>query len=88
MPENGEWNNRAGDEFVEFKRLVAEEEKRRFVNMREGLIDVMVCLEREYDMPSARRMKKRVLDSRSTEELRLIMDGLLVVAGFNVRQTE
>jgi hypothetical protein len=65
---------------------MANEEKRRFVNMREALLDVIVSIERNHpDMKFSRRIKKRILESRSEAELRLIMDGMLVLAGFEVR---
>lgn len=79
--------NRASEEFISHKAVLAEEEKRRFTNMRETVLDVVVALERENpDGKFAKRLKKRALMARSEEECRLIMDGLLVLAGFNVKQ--
>ena len=86
MPvENGERENRAAEDFMAHQHDMAEEDKRKFVNMRETLIDVLVDLDREEGLKFARKLKKRVIDSRSSEELRLIMDGMLVLAGFAVR---
>ena len=86
MSDDEKYENRAAEDFMENRRIIAEEEKRRFVNMREALLDVVVTIERDHsEMKFAKRLKKRVLESRSEEELRLIMDGMLVLAGFAVR---
>ena len=77
--------NRAAEDFMACRHDEAEEEKRRFVNMREALIDVLTDLEREEDLKFAKKLKRRVLDSRSIEELRLITDGMLILAGFAIR---
>ena len=79
--------NRASEEFMDHKAILAEEEKRRFTNMRETVLDIVVDLERNHpEMKFAKRLKKRALMARSEVECRLIMDGLLVIAGFNVKQ--
>jgi len=85
MSDDDRHDNRAAEEFIDHRRDVAEEAKRRFVNMREALIDVLVTIERNHDEKFAKKLKKRVIDSRSEAELRLIMDGMLVLAGFAVR---
>jgi len=79
------YENRAAEDFIGHKEIIAKEEKRRFVNMREALIDVLCTLEREADVQFTRRLKKRVIDSRSESELRMVMDGLLVISGFHSR---
>jgi hypothetical protein len=86
MSDDERYENRAGEDFMEHKRTLAEEEKRRFVNTREAVLDVLVAIEREHtEMKWARKLKKRVLESRSESELRIVMDGMLVLAGFAVR---
>ena len=82
---SSEKNARAGQEFMEEHADRAEDEKRRYLNMRETLLDVLMDLERECDLNFAKQLKRRALDARSINELRMIMDGLLVLAGFNVR---
>lgn len=78
-------SNRAGEDFMDREKVLADEKRRRFVNMREALIDVLVTIEKDHGQKFATKLKRRVLDSRSEEELRLIMDGMLVLAGFVVR---
>jgi len=77
--------NRAAEDFMAHEKAMADEKKRRFVNMREALIDVLVTIERDHDEKFARKLKKRTLDSRSEDELRFVMDGMLVLAGFAIR---
>ena len=85
MSEEGTRDNRAGEDFMDREAAAAHERKRRFVNMREAMLDVLVTIEKEHDQRFAKKLKRRVLDSRSEEELRLVMDGMLVLAGFAVR---
>lgn len=80
--------NRASEEFGNHAEILIEEDKRRFVNMREAMIDVLVELERQGDLRFTKKLKKRALESRSMEELRFVMDGMLVLAGFAVRPTQ
>jgi len=70
---------------MEYKARMAEEECRRFVNSREILLDVVMELERGQDEKFARKLKKRALEARSEQELRMVMDGLLVLAGFHLK---
>lgn len=70
--------NRAAQEFMDRETQKAENEKMAFVNMRETLLDVLIYMEEQANTKLTRKLKKRVLDSRSKEELRLIMDGLQV----------
>ena len=80
--------NRASEDFQAYHDDVVDERKRRFVNMREALIDVLVTIEKQHDEKFAKKLKKRTVDARSEEELRFIMDGMLVLAGFAVRPSE
>ena len=80
--------NRASEDFQHHHDELFEEKKRRFVNMREALIDVLTTIERDHDEKFAKKLKKRTVDARSVEELRFIMDGMLVIAGFVVRPSE
>lgn len=77
--------NQASLDFMAHQNTIMDESKRRFVNMREALLDVIVELDREHNQKFAKRLKKRILESRSEEELRIIMDGMLVLAGFVIR---
>jgi hypothetical protein len=86
MTEEDRRGNRAGEDFMDHKQVLADEERRRFVNSREALIDVLVAIEKDHsEMKWAPKLKKRVLAARSENELRLIMDGMLVLAGLVVR---
>lgn len=87
MDNEGRSENRAAEDFMEYGVAQLEEEKRQFVNMREMLLDVIIHLEKEQeDLKFTKRVKKRILEARSSTELRLIMDGLLVLTGFTLRQ--
>lgn len=76
--------NRAAEEFMDVAINEAGERKRRFVNEREMLLDVVISIEKEYEEKFAKKVKKRILESRTSEELKLIMNGLMVLAGFAV----
>ena len=43
---------------------------------------------KRHGLKCAKKLKKRAVDSRSVGELRFIMDGLLVLAGYTVRSVE
>jgi hypothetical protein len=60
-----------------------KEESRRFMNMKNSLLDILEALEHEYDLAFVANLRNRVKKSKSKEELRLIMDGMLVIAGFS-----
>ncbi len=80
---NNGHENRAAEDFMDAKYQEASVEKRRFVNMREAMLDVLISLDYESDnLRFVRKLKKRVLESRSIEELRLIMDGILALSNF------
>lgn len=63
-------------------RVSKQEHKRSFDNMQGALLDIMQALEHEYDLEFVKSLRLRVENSKTKEELRLIMDGLLTIAGF------
>lgn len=60
-----------------------KEEARRFTNMKNSMLDILEALEHEYDLAFVSNLRERVEASKSQEELRIIMDGMLVIAGFS-----
>jgi hypothetical protein len=63
-------------------KALTREEKRRFTNMKNAMSDILQALENEYDLEFVTNLRKRVERSKSKEELRFIMDGMMVIAGF------
>jgi hypothetical protein len=59
-----------------------KEEARQFSNMKGAMMDILEALEHEYDLDFVKSLRVRVKRSQNKEELRLIMDGMLVIAGF------
>lgn len=84
----GDGENPAIEEFEDNVMTVMLEKKRQFVNTREAVIDVIIEMDRSHGLKCAKKLKKRAVDARTVEELRLIMDGLLVLAGYAVRSVE
>lgn len=81
-------DNPAIEEFENKALAEVDEKKRQFVNTRETVIDVLIEMDRQHNLKCAKKLKKRAVDSRSLNELRFIMDGLLVLAGYTVRSVE
>lgn len=86
MQNDGE--NPAIEEFEDNAMADVAEKKRQFVNTRETVIDILIEMDRQHGLRCAKKLKKRAVDSRTVSELRVIMDGLLVLAGYTVRSVE
>lgn len=86
MHNDGE--NPAIEEFENNAMAEVDERKRQFVNTRETVIDVLIEMDRQHNLKCAKKLKKRAVDSRTIDELRVIMDGLLVLAGYTIRSVE
>lgn len=73
------FNPTASNEFMDNERYDAEYRCREFLNSREILLDVLFHLEKDGNFAFAPKMKRRVLNSRTMAEIRLVMDGLLSI---------
>ena len=77
----------ARDDFMDQKKTAADEDCRRFLNMRAMLLDIAYTLEKDEKMKFVCNIRRRILDARSESELRMVMDGLLVLTGFSLRNS-
>lgn len=82
-----EYENRAAMEFLQQEQQLDEIHKDKFVNMRETLLDVLIYMEEYGGGKVVKKLKTRVLDSRSCEELKVISDGLKAVQNFTPVET-
>ena len=73
--------NQAAEDFRDGEMDLLDERTRRFANMREMLMDVLIEIERNGEENRfAHMLKKRVLASRSESELEMAMNALLVIS--------
>ena len=74
--------NKATREYKERHKAIVDQECEEYANMREIALDILFALKRE-GFGFANRLKDRVIQSKSKEEIRLAMDGLLVLSKFS-----
>jgi hypothetical protein len=74
--------NRAEEEFYERRERLADKEAKEFANAREAVLDVIFELQRRHGPHKwTEKLKSRAIYARTNFEIRLVMDGLLVLSG-------
>lgn len=63
-------------------KVIQKEQNRCFENMQGAMLDILEAIELEYNLQFVSSLRSRVEKSKTKEELRLIMDGMLVLSGF------